>query len=61
MAITSTSVTYWVYKHPGTTGFAIPGGDVQSNNSYCMLYALSTYSQENAACIWEVEVKGRWK
>ena len=50
-----------LYNAKVASGFAIPGGDVQSNSSYCMLYALSTYSQPNAACIWEIYVVGRWK
>lgn len=59
--ITFKEIPVLLYNAKVGSGFAIPGGDVQSNSNYCMLYALSTYSQENAACIWEVEVKGRWK
>ena len=43
------------------SGFAIPGGDVQTGLSSCMCYALSTYSQASAPCVWEIEVIGRWK
>lgn len=59
--ITFKEVPVLLYNAKVASGFAIPGGDVQCNSGYCMLYALSTYSQENADCVWEVEVKGRWK
>lgn len=59
--ITFKEIPVLLYNARVGSGFAIPSGDVQSQRNYCVLYALSTYSKENAECVWEVEVKGRWK
>lgn len=59
--ITFSETPVMMYNCKVGSGFAIPGGDVQTGLSSCMCYALSTYSQANAPCAWEIEVTGKWK
>ena len=49
------------YNTKVASGFAIPGGDVAGTTTYCRCYSLSTYSQSNADCVFEIEVIGKWK
>lgn len=49
------------YNARVASGFAVPGGDVAGNNSSLRCYSLSTYSQPDAACVFEIEVVGKWK
>lgn len=49
------------YNARVASGFAIPGGDVAGTQSYFRGYALSTYTQPDANCTFEIEVIGKWK